>query len=132
MVPIVPHMAAQFLFLSVVVTAALSFIAVMVWLGHRKKEREAFYRSETMKKIAESGSAAAAIEYVRETERIAAARTRGALKLAGLVTMSAGIGLMAFLSVVFYQKAAGLFLGLIPVLVGLALFAYGQFMSPQG
>jgi hypothetical protein len=34
--------------------------------------------------------------------------------------------------VVFYQKAAGLFLGLIPVLVGLALFAYGQFMSPQG
>jgi len=123
---------AVFLFLSVAVTAALSFVAVMVWLGHRKKEREEFYRAETMKKIAESGSSAAAIEYLRETERIRQGEMRDGLKLTGLILLPVGIGLTGFLgSIAKPEDGALAMIGVIPLMLGAVLFLYGQFMSPR-
>ena len=41
--------AGLFFFLSVVVTAVLSFVAVLVWVASRTNEREAYYRAETIK-----------------------------------------------------------------------------------
>jgi len=55
----------QYTFVMVAVTAGLSFIAVMTWISARRRERDAYYRTETIKKIAESGTPAAALEYVR-------------------------------------------------------------------
>jgi hypothetical protein len=121
-------MGAQFLFLSVAVTAGLSFVAVMVWLGHRKNERTQFYRSETMKKIAESGSAAAALEYAREIERMGAGRTRSGLRLGGLITMAAGTGLMVFLHEIERQEPIYL-IALIPMLVGGVMFLFSLLPS---
>ena len=43
-----------FLFLSVAVASVFTFIAVIAWAGERRKEREAYYHSEVVKKIAES------------------------------------------------------------------------------
>jgi hypothetical protein len=122
---------ALFLFLSVAVASLFSFIAMTVWAAERRKEREAFYHSEVLKKIAETpGSGPAAQEYIRERQRIAGRNLRGGLRLAGMIVMSAGIGLMAFFSA---MSAGGppAQVGLIPLLVGLAIFVYGQFMAPR-
>jgi hypothetical protein len=56
------------MFLSFCVVGVFSFISVAAWAGSRAEERKAFYRSETLKKLAESGSAAV-LEYLREEER---------------------------------------------------------------
>jgi hypothetical protein len=61
------------------------------------KEREAHYRSETIKKVSESATPGAALEFLRETERIWARRVRDMLKLGGLIVSAAGIGVMVFL-----------------------------------
>ena len=117
--------------LLVIVSSAVlfSFVAVVLWMGARRKEREAYYRSETIKKIAESGTSQAALEYLRETERIAARRTRDGLKLGGLVALAAGVGLMVFL--ISMGPGSPYQVGLIPLFVGAALFGYGQFLAPK-
>ena len=107
--------------------ASLSFVAVIVWLASRMKEREDYYRSETVKKIAESGTSTAAIEYMRESDRIALLRLRGGIRLGGLVTAVIGIGLMVFLRAISPESGTYL-VGLIPLLVGVTLFSYAQFL----
>jgi hypothetical protein len=79
-----------FLFLSVATVAFFSFIAVAVWSAQRRRERQAYYNSETAKKIAESQEAGttAAIEYIRESERNAARHRREGHKLGGLITVA--------------------------------------------
>ena len=44
------------LFLSVGAIALFSFISVATWSDNRRREREAFYKSEALKKLAESPS----------------------------------------------------------------------------
>ena len=119
-----------FSFLSVGVTVLFSFITVLVWTAQRRKEREAYYRSETIKKIAESPAPGTALEYLRETERITARRIRGGLRLGGLVVMAAGLGVMVFLWGIGPDKPIYL-AGFIPVCIGTALFGYAQFLAPK-
>ncbi len=90
---------ALFLFLAVASVALFSFLAVSVWTDARKKEREAYYRGETVKKIAESQGAGAtsALELLREQHRIATLRTREGVKLGGLIMAAVGIGVMVML-----------------------------------
>ena len=119
-----------FLMIIIVVTASLSLVAVILWLGARIKERESYYRSETLKKIAESGSSTTALEYLRESDRITARRTRGGLRLGGLVAMSVGIGLIVFLRTL--NPDNGIYMvGVIPLLVGVSLFGFSLFMMPR-
>ena len=59
------------MFIPIVGSIALfSFLAVATWADARRKEREAYYKSETLKKIAESSGegARAAIELMREQQ----------------------------------------------------------------
>src|ERR1700692_2221195 len=59
-------------FIPVVGSIALfSFLSVAVWSDARRKEREEYYKNETLKKIAESSGegAKAAIELLREQNR---------------------------------------------------------------
>ena len=121
--------AGLFFFLSVVVTAVLSFVAVLVGVASRTKEREAYYRAETMKKVAESGSAAAAIEYLRETERIERRRTRSGLRLMASIFIPVGLGLTIFLWANADPPVVTI-IGLIPLLIGVALLAQG-FLTPR-
>jgi hypothetical protein len=97
--------------------------------GHWRKEREAYYRSEALKRLAEShgAGAEAMLQYLREEERKADRRKRAGLRLAGMITAGVGIGVTIFLYVL--DPAQGVFLaGLIPTLVGLALVAF-SFMA---
>jgi Flp pilus assembly protein TadB len=117
---------------AVVVTAGLSFVSLVVWLGQRDKERkaqEAHYRNETVRKIAESGESAAALEYLREIDRAQAQRTRNGLRLGGLITIAAGVGLMVFLHQLVARDVY--LVGSIPVLVGVAILVYTElFVKP--
>ena len=121
---------ALFLFLSVAVASVFSFVAVVVWSAERRREREAYYRSETIKKIAESGASGAALEFLREAERISNRRIRGGVRLAGLLVMSAGVGVMIFLGALVPHQPVFL-AGIIPFLVGASLFGYAQFLAPR-
>ena len=121
---------ALFLFLSVATASLFTFIAVTVWAGERRKEREAYYDSEVLKKIAETpGSGPAAQEYLRERQRISDRNVRGGIRLAGLIVFFAGIGLMIFLTAV--NDGPPPQLAMIPTLVGFALLIYGQFLAPK-
>ncbi len=112
--------------------ALFGFLAVVSWADARRREREAFYRGEVLKKIAETPQpgANAAIELFREHERAAARRQREGLKLGGLITLGVGVGLWVFLMNVEGHNQAH-FVALIPMLVGLALLVYVFVMAPK-
>lgn len=121
-------MSAAFWFMiAVVVTVTMSFVALMVWFDHRKKDREARFRSETVRRISESGDSAAVLEFLRETQRAEALQVHSKARLAGLITTGAGTGLAIFLAASMAGSPAWL-VGLIPVFVGVALLIYTEFM----
>ena len=119
------------LFLCVAMVAVFSFIGVTVWSENRRKEREAYYKSETLKKLAEAQGtgASSAVELVKEQERIALRRRLEGQKLGGLITAAVGVGLMVFLKAVDREHPTFL-VGLIPLLVGVALLAYSYMLGP--
>ena len=112
--------------------AFFSFLAVALWARNRRREREAYYRSETIKKIAEAQepTANAALEFLREQEKIHAVRSREGLKLGGLVTAAVGLALIPLLRAAHSDHPAYL-VGLIPLFIGLALLAYVYFLAPK-
>ena len=128
-----------FMFLSVGSIALFSFIAVASWADARRREREAYYNSETLKKIAEAQGAGAssAIEFLREEalrraedKKNAAQHRREGIKLGGLVTAAVGIGLIIFVRAIERDEPVYL-VGLIPLLIGVALLAYSYLLAPK-
>lgn len=111
-----------------------SFVTMAVWTDNRRKEREAFYKSETLKKIAETQGTggATAIELMREEEKRAWQRRIEGQKLGGLITMAVGVGLMAFLRLMPETAEEKVYyVGLIPLLIGIALAVYAYFLAPK-
>lgn len=112
--------------------ATFGFLAVASWAIERRREREAFYRSEVLKKIAESGEdgSSAALEMFREQQRIADRNRLESQRLAGLVLAAVGLGLMGLLKGVAGNPSAWLS-GLIPTLVGAVLLVHAYGMAPR-
>lgn len=117
--------------------AVFSFLAVAKWSDARCREREAYYKSEVVKKIAEGQAGAnAAIEFLREQARMEDLRRRDGLRLGGLVTGAVGIGVMVLLRALEQNPSmrmpSGSYLaGLIPLLIGVTLLGYSLFMAPK-
>jgi hypothetical protein len=123
-----------FLFLSVASIALFSFVAVAVWSRERRREREAYYRSETLRKIADTQGAggSSAIEFLREEEKNATRRRREGQKLGGLITVAVGISMMVFIKTVDRRDPDPAYLvGLIPLFIGVALLAYTYLLAPK-
>ncbi len=112
--------------------ALFSFLAVASWSDARRKERETYYRSETLKKIAESSGegAKAALELMREQEKNSVKRRLEGMKLGGLITTAVGVGVMVLLRGLEHDEPVYL-AGLIPLLVGLALLLYVLLLAPK-
>lgn len=112
--------------------ALFSFLSVAAWSDARRKEREEYYRNDTLKKIAESSGegAKAAIELLREQNKNIARRRFEGMKLGGLITAVVGIGVMALLRGLVHDEPVYL-VGLIPLLVGLALLLYTLVLAPK-
>jgi ferric-dicitrate binding protein FerR (iron transport regulator) len=112
-------------FLSVGAVALFSFLAIGAWSESRRREREAYYRTEAIRKLAEATPdvAASALEFLREQERNDKERVRAQIKIAGLVACGVGIGMMIFLGALI--RDAPIYLsGSIPLLIGVALLAW--------
>src|ERR1700679_73618 len=79
--------------------ALFSFLAVASWSDARRKEREAYYMADALKKIADSSAEGgkSAVEYLREQNGIAIRKRVEGLKLGGLITAAVGVGVMIFL-----------------------------------
>jgi len=126
------HQLYVFAFLSVGAVSLFSFVAVASWSDARRREREAYYRSETLKKIAETqgDGGKAALDFLREEEKNAMRRRREGTRLGGLITVAVGIGFMVFLRGIERSQPAYL-LGFIPLFIGVALLAYSFFLAPK-
>jgi hypothetical protein len=125
------HLAALFLFLAIATIAVFAFLSVATWTGTRFAEREAYYKAEMLKKIAEvGGERNPALEYLREQERIAAVKRIAGFKVGGLVNIAVGVGLMIFLHELVHPAPVYLS-GMIPLLIGVALLVYGVWMAPK-
>ncbi|HEY1209687.1 MAG TPA: DUF6249 domain-containing protein [Terracidiphilus sp.] len=114
----------------VAIVSVFTFIILSVWFGTRQKEREAFYKSETLRRITETSGegAKAAIDLLREEERLKRIKSREGVKVGGLVNIGLGIGLTIFLWALVGVKVA--LVGLIPGLIGVALLVYVLLLAP--
>ncbi|HLJ78764.1 MAG TPA: hypothetical protein VKT75_15190 [Acidobacteriaceae bacterium] len=110
-------------FLAVGAIALFTMITVTAWSGERRKEREAYYKNDMLKKVAESQGpgAASAIELLREENRIMTTRRRQELKTSGLIVGAAGLGMIPFLYALIHGAPIYM-VGFLVLLVGAALF----------
>jgi uncharacterized membrane protein len=112
----------------------IAFFVVLLTIARRlnspQKEREAFYKSETLRRITEASGegAKAAIELLREDERLKQVKRREGIKLGGVISLGVGLGLVIFLWAMVGPKLA--LCGLIPGLVGVAFLVYVYFLAP--
>lgn len=130
---------ALFLFLSVLMICVFSFVSIAVWTEARRKEREAYYKAESLRRIAETPGDGAKymLEIMREEERIRQDRVLAqdfkkaeGMKIGGVVTIAVGVALMFFLHSVGDGNSAYL-VGLIPALLGVALLISAMFILPK-
>jgi hypothetical protein len=112
--------------------ALFSFLGVASWADARRKEREAYYTAETVKKIAESSGegAKAAIDYIHEQDRTTLKRRLEGMKLGGLISAAVGIGVMLLLRGLVHEEPVYL-AGVIPLLIGAALLVYAFALAPK-
>lgn len=121
------------------------FLPITTWIESRRKEREAFYKAETFRRVAEApgNGANAAVELLREQERIKGIKAREGLKIGGVINVAVGIGLMIFLRALLggggsigvgpiHAGGPGpvYLCGLIPLFIGVAMIVYVYAMAP--
>ena len=125
------HNFGMWLFLSIgAVSLFAVFIPLVSWIEGRRKEREAFYKAETMRRLSESSGegARAAVELMREEHRLKQMKQMEGMKLGGLINIAVGIGLGIMLYTLLGSRGPYL-VGAIPGLVGVALLVYALFMA---
>ncbi len=105
--------------------ALFTFLGVNSWAAQRRKEREAYYRYEFRKKLVEVGemNTAQMQEIMRFEVATALLRQRQGMIAGGLITTAVGAGLM--LGLRFIDDIAIWMVGYIPLLMGVAMLAYG-------
>lgn len=121
------------MFLSIgAVALFVVFIPVTSWIDSQRREREAFYKAETTRRLAESSGegAKAAIELLREQDRMSQRKKREGLKIGGMVNLAVGVALMIFLHALVTEEPVYL-CGLIPGLIGAALLIYALVLAPK-
>jgi hypothetical protein len=123
-----------FVFLAVAAIALYSYLSINAYVNGRRKEREAYYKNETVRRLTESAGAGAdaAIALLREEDRLQTRRRLEGTKLGGLITAAVGIGLMIFLGIANNDNhLIGVAIGAVPLMVGLALLLYAYRLAPR-
>ncbi len=119
-----------FLFPVAILIVVFTFTGVVHWVDTQRKEREAYYKAETLRRVTEAPGegAKAALELMREDERLKQSKTREGMKIAGLINIGVGIGLLIFLHALL--GGDGVYLcGLIPGSIGVAMLVYVYFLA---
>ncbi|HEX4285941.1 MAG TPA: hypothetical protein VHZ28_12675 [Terracidiphilus sp.] len=121
---------ALFAFLSIGAISLFGiFLPVAHWLDSRRREREAYYRSEAIRRVTEASGegAIAARDLLFAEERLRQIKRIEGLKIGGLVNIGVGIGLGSMLWTLVGPHGPYM-VGMIPLLVGVALLIYVFFM----
>ena len=112
-----------------------TFLVFATWTQAQRREKDAFYKHETLKRISESpDGGAAAMEMLREEQRMKDRRRREGRKIGGLVNFTLGIVLTVFLFAIrasFASYPMLYLVGLVPLAVGAALLAYSYWLAPK-
>lgn len=126
------NLTFSFLLPVIIVLITFSFTAFAAWSGDRTQERKAFYRSELLKKLAESSNEQTQqiLEMMRDEERAAERQRREKMKLGGLIWSVVGVGLTVLLATMMPHTGAWA-VGLVPLLIGLALQVYVYILAPR-
>jgi hypothetical protein len=100
------------------------FIPVTSWIDSRRKEREQFYKAETIRRVAEASpdGAQATVNLLREQDRLNRLKAREGLKIGGVINIGVGIGLVLFLRALTGPQVA--LCGLIPGFIGVGMLVY--------
>lgn len=113
------------LFLSVgAVALFVVFLPLVTWSENRRKEREAYYKADALRRLAESPAEAAraALEIMRQEDRQRQIKQREGIKLGGMVNVGVGVGLGLMLYTLGAKEAT--FVGAIPGMIGVAMLVY--------
>ena len=111
--------------------ALFTFLAIASWAVQRRREREAYYRHEVELKLAERGELSAeALDRMRFEDDLGRWRRRTeSLKLAGMVTLAIGVGMIAAMQMINDPQPR--LVGMIPLLIGSALLIYAYLLNPR-
>jgi hypothetical protein len=120
------------IFLVATMVSVFSFISINAFVDQRRRERDAFYRNELFKKLAESPAdqAQRVLDIMREKDLATERRQREGMKLGGLVVTAVGLGLMAMLKLMAPHDMAWP-VGLIPLLIGVVLLVHTFSKAPR-
>jgi purine-cytosine permease-like protein len=115
----------------VTVVAVFTFVTFAVFFESKRKERDAFYKSENLRRITEASGegAKSALDLMREDDRLKRIKAREGMKVGGLINLAVGVALLIFLRALVPNEPVYL-CGLIPGLIGVALLVYVFFMAP--
>jgi hypothetical protein len=113
-----------------IILVVFSFVAVLHWIDSQRKERDAFYKAETIRRVTEASGegAKAALELMTADERLKRLKAREGLKIGGLINIGVGVGVMIFLHELLPGTAIYLS-GSIPALIGVGFLAYVFFLA---
>ncbi len=127
------------LFFCVASVSVFTFVSIAVWTEARRKERETYYKAESLRRIAEMPGEGArqVIEMLQGEERTRRASAMGkeikrleGMKLGGLINVAVGVALLFFLYGMHPERPVYL-VGLIPGLIGVALLVYAMVLAPK-
>jgi hypothetical protein len=120
--------AGLWLFLSIgAVSLFVVFIPLVSWIDGQRKEREAFYKAETIRRLVEASGegAKAALELMRADNRLKRIKTMEGLKIGGIINICVGAALIIFLrGLLGGGTGTPVLVGLIPGFVGIGMLIY--------
>jgi hypothetical protein len=108
------------------------FIPLVTWIDKQHIERLAFYKAETIRRIAESTGegAKAALELLQQQNRMEQQKKREGMKIGGLICVGVGAAMVIFLrAMTATDPGTPYLIGLIPGFIGVALLVYVFFLA---
>jgi len=133
--------------LTVIVIGVFTFLSIAAWANARKREREAFYRSELRKQLiekwggdspehlvkllgddAKSAELRQLLDLGGEGKEQSPRSRRDGMLLAGLITTAVGVGMLIFLKTL-PNAAEAANIGIIPLIVGVAVLIYAMIIG---
>jgi hypothetical protein len=128
--PEVSNVGMWFFLTIATISLFVVFIPMVTFMENRRKEREAFYKAETLRRLTESSSegAKAALAMMQTETRQERLKKREGVKVGGLINIGVGAALMIFLHSLGGDKSPWL-CGLIPGFIGVAMLVYVFFLA---
>lgn len=117
---------------AVIGVAVVTWFSIWTWSVQRRKEREAYYRFEALKRLAEQpgGAGNQALELMREEEQRRRRRAREGIKLAGMLVFVFGVATFGLLKRAEPNEAHYV-LSFFPLLIGATLLVYAYVLAPR-